>query len=96
MRDRLRRLSRDALANNVVPLNKKLLLRDVKPSQPIDRLGGALRQPSAFRDFKPDIVSVAKICKERKMRREVLFAKGKQGGNHKPPVFTWKSYVRCG
>ncbi len=45
--------------------------------------------------FTPVNVDVNKICADRKARREVLFAKGKQGGNHKPPTYTFKSLVRC-
>lgn len=40
-------------------------------------------------------IDTTKICKERKERREVLFAKNKQGGNHKKPTYTYKSLVRC-
>lgn len=36
-----------------------------------------------------------KICKERKERREVMFAKGVSGGSHRPPTYTFKSLVRC-
>lgn len=35
------------------------------------------------------------ICKERKKRREVIFAKGASGGNHRPPTYNFKSLVRC-
>lgn len=35
------------------------------------------------------------VCKERKERREVIFAKNKQGGSHKPAKYTIDSYVRC-
>lgn len=41
------------------------------------------------------LLDITKICKERKARREVIFAKKKQGGNHKPPKYTLKSLVRC-
>lgn len=36
-----------------------------------------------------------KICKERKARREVMFAKGVSGGPHRPPTYNFKSLVRC-
>ena len=36
-----------------------------------------------------------KICKDRKERREVMFAKGVSGGSHRPPTYTFKSLVRC-
>lgn len=36
-----------------------------------------------------------KICKERKARREVMFAKGVSGGSHRPPTYNFKSLVRC-
>lgn len=36
-----------------------------------------------------------KICKDRKERREVMFAKGVSGGPHRPPTYTYKSLVRC-
>lgn len=45
--------------------------------------------------YTPVDLDIAKICADRKARREVLFAKGKQGGNHKPPTYTFKSLVRC-
>ena len=35
------------------------------------------------------------VCKIRKERRQVLFALGKQGGNHKPAHYTIDSKVRC-
>ena len=35
------------------------------------------------------------VCKIRRERRQVLFALGKQGGNHKPPHYTIDSKVRC-
>lgn len=37
----------------------------------------------------------SEICKGRKERREVLFAQGKQGGNHRPPTYSIYSFVRC-
>lgn len=36
-----------------------------------------------------------KICKERRARREVMFAKGVSGGSHRPPTYNFKSLVRC-
>lgn len=36
-----------------------------------------------------------KICKERKLRREVMFAKGVSGGPHRSPTYNFKSLVRC-
>lgn len=44
---------------------------------------------------KVHFVSTSAICRARKVRREVLFAKGKNGGKHKPPKFTLKSLIRC-
>lgn len=35
------------------------------------------------------------VCRIRKERRQVLFALGKQGGNHKPAHYTIDSKVRC-
>lgn len=35
------------------------------------------------------------ICHKRHERRQVLFALGKTGGNHKPPKYTKESLVRC-
>lgn len=37
----------------------------------------------------------AYICARRKIRREVIFAKGRAGGSHRPQKFTQKSTVRC-
>lgn len=45
--------------------------------------------------FTPIDLDPAKICADRKARREVLFAKNKQGGNHKKPTYSFKSLVRC-
>lgn len=39
--------------------------------------------------------SLENICRARKQRRRVLFAIGKSGGNHKPPVYKLSSLVRC-
>lgn len=36
-----------------------------------------------------------KICRDRKARREVIFAIGASGGNHRPPTYNFKSLVRC-
>lgn len=36
-----------------------------------------------------------KICHDRKVRREVMFAKGVSGGPHRPPTYNFKSLVRC-
>lgn len=36
-----------------------------------------------------------RVCRSRKERRQVLFAQGKTGGNHKPPRYTSLSLVRC-
>lgn len=36
-----------------------------------------------------------KICHDRKVRREVMFAKGVSGGSHRPPTYNFKSLVRC-
>lgn len=38
---------------------------------------------------------IEKICKDRKERREVMFAKGVSGGPHRPPTYNFKSLVRC-
>lgn len=38
---------------------------------------------------------VSAICKARALRRRVLFAKGKQGGAHKPPRYSLSSVVHC-
>lgn len=35
------------------------------------------------------------LCKERKERRQCIFASGKQGGDHKPAHYTIDSKVRC-
>ena len=35
------------------------------------------------------------VCLARKVRRAVLFAKGKAGGNHKPPKKSLFSDIRC-
>lgn len=35
------------------------------------------------------------ICAKRKIRREVLFAIGKGGGNHRPPSYSLESQIRC-
>lgn len=35
------------------------------------------------------------ICAKRKVRREVLFAIGKGGGNHRPPSYSLESQIRC-
>lgn len=34
-------------------------------------------------------------CVRRKQRREVLLAKGKGGGRHRPPRRNWLSNIRC-
>lgn len=63
-------------------------LKNLKISRNTHSLGvERLRQPTPL--------EITKICKERKERREVIFAKGKEGGNHKPPTYTFKSLVRC-
>lgn len=36
-----------------------------------------------------------RTCRARKERRQVLFAHGKSGGNHKPPRYTELSKIRC-
>lgn len=38
---------------------------------------------------------VRKICQDRKVRRQVLMAKGKGGAKHKAPTFKLESFVRC-
>lgn len=40
---------------------------------------------------RPDVM----VCVRRKQRREVLFAKGRAGGNHKKPRFTEDSKYIC-
>ena len=40
-------------------------------------------------------LDMEKICKDRKERREVMFAKGVSGGPHRPPTYSLKSLVRC-
>lgn len=35
------------------------------------------------------------ICAKRKIRREVLFATGKNGGSHRPPSYSLESQIRC-
>lgn len=35
------------------------------------------------------------ICAKRRIRREVLFATGKGGGNHRPPSYSLESQIRC-
>lgn len=49
----------------------------------------------SLKNLQARIQTPLDICRQRKQRREVLFAKGKQGGNHKPPTYTFKSLVRC-
>lgn len=51
---------------------------------------------SSSSSFKPiEFVSTSAVCRARRIRREVLFARGKNGGNHKPPTFSLKSLIRC-
>lgn len=40
---------------------------------------------------RPDVM----VCVRRKQRKEVLFAKGRAGGNHKKPRFTEESKYIC-
>lgn len=35
------------------------------------------------------------ICAKRKVRRAVLFSKGKAGGNHRPPTYSLESKIKC-
>lgn len=35
------------------------------------------------------------ICAKRKVRRAVLFAKGKFGGNHRSPSYSLESKIKC-
>lgn len=58
------------------------------------------KQLRHFEEFNPRPVllhdnTVKMVCKSRETRRRVLFAKGKQGGNHKKPFFSLSSYIRC-
>lgn len=55
------------------------------------------KSPSHVVDLPPNyrFKTQSEICKSRKERREVLFAKGRQGGNHRPPTYTLYSFVRC-
>ena len=67
----------------------KLLHQNLKYLDPkgVDRIRQAL--PSLTK------ADMEKICKDRKERREVMFAKGISGGPHRPPTYNFKSLVRC-
>lgn len=83
-RTRIARLSLSVFSPNKPNLIKRLIYRNsLKPK---------VQNPSPFPfvDNRKD-----KVCKDRQVRREVLFAKGKQGGNHKPPTYTTDSLIRC-
>lgn len=48
--------------------------------------------PSKIRFAVPKKVA---LCVRREQRREVLFAKGRGGGRHRPPTKNWYSDVSC-
>ncbi|QIR82362.1 hypothetical protein [Chicken microvirus mg7_19] len=65
-----------------------------KSSTPLEYLGvRSVERVQA--SLKRDVDRQTRICNHRKERREVLFAKGKVGGRHKPPTYTINSLVRC-
>lgn len=65
-----------------------------KSSTPLEYLGvRSVERVQA--SLKRDVDRQTRICKQRKERREVLFAKGKVGGRHKSPTYTIDSLVRC-
>lgn len=66
------------------PLHQNLRYLDAKG---VERIRQSL--PSLTRS------DIEKICKDRKERREVMFAKGISGGPHRPPTYNFKSLVRC-
>lgn len=65
----------------------------------ISDLSQSLKQRNALahKVVSPATLSPFKslICSARKLRRAVIFANKKQGGNHKPPTFTTLSLIRC-
>lgn len=66
------------------PIHSTLRYMDAKG---VERLRQSL---PALTDF-----DMQKICKDRKVRRAVMFAKGVSGGPHRPPTYTFESLVRC-
>lgn len=79
---RTRKLAK--LSSNVskIPLNRIHQYMDAKG---VERLRQSL----------PSKLDSEKICKDRKSRREVLFAKGLTGSRHRTPTYTVESLVRC-
>lgn len=75
---------RFGVMSNIPNLHHNLKYLDAKG---VDRLRQTL--PSLTQ------ADMEKICKERKARREVMFAKGVSGGPHRPPTYNFKSLVRC-
>lgn len=68
---------------------KRILQREATKGVEAGPFLGFLRAIQQLDDFPQ------KVCRARKERRQVLFALGKQGGNHKPPRYTINSKVRC-
>lgn len=65
---------------------------EVRPFSPIKRRLEPKMQ--SFISNNLDTIKPA-VCLARKVRRAVLFSKGKAGGNHKPPKKSLFSDIRC-
>ena len=87
-----RHLSMSLYRNNApLALAKRLVRLDVSNS-----VKSPLKKPNPLlaRVYNSDVVRSA-VCAKRKIRRAVLFATGKGGGNHRPPRYTLESQIRC-
>lgn len=90
--------SRDLSFDNIVSRTSRVTLSDLKKRSPL-----RIDNQKSFRlnVFNPPIskpLDKQEICKDRRERKEVLFAigrAGKGGAKNKAPIWTEKSYVRC-
>ena len=78
--------------NAPLALAKRLVRLDV--SNPVKSPLKKVYNPLVQTLINKDVIKSA-ICAKRKIRREVLFATGKGGGNHRPPRYTLESKIRC-
>lgn len=89
LRNGVYRRGRESYEVSPFYFSRQSLLRDTTDEARLARFG--LR----MEDLELSDAEKAKICKDRKERREVLSALKKLGGNHKKPTYTIKSLVRC-
>lgn len=87
-----RRLSTLYRNNAPLALAKRLVRLDV--SNPVKSPLKKVYNPLVQTLINKNVIKSA-ICAKRKIRREVLFAMGKGGGNHRPPRYTLESKIRC-